>query len=424
MQKKRRWRSGILAAMLIVGLVSKVASEEVIQTEMQETEELHVEVSAETETVETELEEETEESSDTEIEMTMTEWETEPEEQIVGEIRESEETERSESNTLTAARSVIAQSAYLEAGKKYAGVEYDSAITVTETSAFTVQVLTTYVQNANFELSDPGNCVMETLVLNGFQMPRGTTITLVASMNGKTPSYWYYHCMEDLPQIELGKFRKMNKVYGTAEEADRETVYEMMKTNSSEPVTENMIFVFDFRHVAETDWKNTSLAGDIMLRYSYEKEKEPVHTKSVQIVRNSERYRMQEESMGKIQKKQMGSHKTSEYALKVEECSEKRKKHLIKQGETVSFSVTALGGSGEEEVKVQVYRYHKDTNLYKKVKMHEILEENPGLQCGNRQGWMPTISSHAQAGTYRLEFAYHDKTEYWDFIVTEMETNP
>ena len=149
-----------------------------------------------------------------------------------------------------------------------------------------------------------------------------------------------------------------------------------------------------------------------------------MHTKSVQIVRNSERYRMQEESMGKIQKKQMVSHKASEYALKVEECSEKRKKHLIKQGETVSFSVTALGGSGEEEVKVQVYRYHKDTNLYKKVKMHEILEENPGLHCGNRQGWMPTISSHAQAGTYRLEFAYHDKTEYWDFIVTEMETNP
>ena len=51
MQKKRRWRSGILAAMLIIGLVSKVASEEVIQTEMQETEELHVEESAEMETV-------------------------------------------------------------------------------------------------------------------------------------------------------------------------------------------------------------------------------------------------------------------------------------------------------------------------------------------------------------------------------------
>ena len=424
MWKKRRWRSGMLAVVLILGLVSKVASEEVIQTEPQKTEGLHVEASTETETVETELEEETEANSDTEIEMAMTEWETEPEEQIIGEISESEETEHSESNTLTAARSVIAQSAYLEAGKKYAGVEYDSDITVSETSAFTVQILTTYVQNADFEPNDPDGRIMETLVVNGFQMPRGTMITLVASMNGKSPSYWYYYCMEALSQIELGKFRKMNEVYGTAEEADRETVYEMMTTKNSEPVTENMIFVFDFRYVEESDWKNINLTGDMMLQYSYGKEKDSVHTKNIQIVRNSEKYCVQEDPMDKGQKKQTVNDMASEYALKVEECSEKRKKHLIKQGETVSLSVTALGGSGEEEVKVQVYRYHKDTNLYKKIKMHEILEKIPRLYCGNCQGWTPTVSTQAQAGTYRLEFTYHNKIEYWDFIVTEMEMNP
>lgn len=422
--KKRRWQSGMLAVVLIIGLVSKVASEEAIQTELQETAGIHVEASTETETVETELEEETEENGDTEIEMVMTEWETESEEQIIGEINESEETEYSESNTLTNDRNVIEQSVYLEAGKKYAGVEFDSAVTVTEDSAFTVQVLTTYVQNANLEPRDPGNEIMETLEFNGIQMPRGTMITLVASMNGKTPSYWYYYCAEALSQIELGKFQKMNEVYGTAGKADRETVYEMMTMNSREPVTENMIFIFDFRYVEESDWKNINLTGDMMLQYSCENEKTPVHTKNIQIVRNSGRYHTQEDSMDNVRKKQTVSYMASEYALKVEECSEKRKKHLIKQGEKVSFSVTALGDGGEEEVKVQVYRYHKDTNLYKKIKPHEILEENPRLHCGNRQGWTPTISSHAQAGTYRMEFAYHDKTEYWDFIVTEMETNP
>lgn len=31
--------------------------------------------------------------------------------------------------------------------------------------------------------------------------------------------------------------------------------------------------------------------------------------------------------------------------------------------------------------------------------------------------WNPKISKTADAGTYRLEFTYQNKTEYWDLIV-------
>ena len=107
----------------------------------------------------------------------------------------------------------------------------------------------------------------ETTQSSGFILPKGTVVTLLASIDEGTPSYWYYYCTEDTKEIPLEKFRKMN----TANTQDNtnssgngpagESVYDTISSKSSNRITENMIFAFDFSNVSSADWKSVNSSG-------------------------------------------------------------------------------------------------------------------------------------------------------------------
>ena len=120
------------------------------------------------------------------------------------------------------------------------------------------------------------------------------------------------------------------------------------------------------------------------------------------------------------------------YALSVKETSDtnsdtsgrKRvKNHLVTQGDSLNFIVTAkkenaaAGDSDSTSVEVQLYQYEKTGKSYKKADLDQVLVFGVAPGAGTDQEWSPTISANAEAGTYRLEFRYHDKVEYWDFLV-------
>ena len=102
---------------------------------------------------------------------------------------------------------------------------------------------------------------------SGFTLPRGTVITLLASLDENTPTYWYYYCTDPIKQVSLGDFSRMND----AVSGSKASVYDTIFTTSSSRVTENMIFVFDFSNVASEDWGTGTeeQSGNMMLRHTY-----------------------------------------------------------------------------------------------------------------------------------------------------------
>ena len=109
-----------------------------------------------------------------------------------------------------------------------------------------------------------------------FTLPKGTMITLLASLDENNPTYWYYYCTEDKSSIDLSDFKKMNTANMSTTTQSGESVYDTIFTTSSSRVTENMIFVFDFSEVATVEWENlSSMEGHVMLKHTYQGSKYP-----------------------------------------------------------------------------------------------------------------------------------------------------
>ena len=410
---------------------------------------------------------------------------------------------------------------------------------------------------------------------SGFTLPKGTMITMLASLDEDNPTYWYYYCTKDTSEVQLEDFKEMN----TSNEANSDrSVYDTIFTTSSSRVTENMIFVFDFEKVSDSDWSGVNaVEGNVQLKHTYKggsytsdimdyvsaesktnngttttsyQREMPRQTETFKIskdsdgitnfgIRNADESNVygQKEKMkfnlnitpdtnvtntqyeereyaviltlrkkgetseiafpegttftfnneklsaGKDNKyvivpvKTVGTHEveiqsklagfdadnyelvaklysTSEegyynsikittdesthadfrikadptYALQVKEHSAEKnvreKNHFAKAGETFDFTVTAMKESGTETgesaaesdaVSVGLYRY--DQGAYTNVALDSVLDGTPDLKNGQNQSWAPAVKSGAKEGTYRLEFTYHDKTEYWDFMV-------
>lgn len=105
---------------------------------------------------------------------------------------------------------------------------------------------------------------------SGFTLPKGTMITLLASLDEQDPTYWYYYCTEDTTDVPLKDFKKMNTSNGSSTSKKLDTVYDTISTTSSSRVTENMIFVLDFSEVKSADWSNTNaLNGKLQLKHTY-----------------------------------------------------------------------------------------------------------------------------------------------------------
>lgn len=104
---------------------------------------------------------------------------------------------------------------------------------------------------------------------SGFTLPKGTMITLLASLDEQNPTYWYYYCTEDTTDVKLEDFKKMN-TSNTSSSQSGDSVYDTIYTTSSSRVTENMIFVFNFEKVSDSDWNKVSaLEGNLQLKHTY-----------------------------------------------------------------------------------------------------------------------------------------------------------
>ncbi len=103
----------------------------------------------------------------------------------------------------------------------------------------------------------------------GFTMPQGTTITLIASIDEGTESYWYYYCDKDTDAVPLGDFTRMNTAGSTAKAGDN--IYSELLSKSSTRITENMIFILDFSNVEASKWKESTITtiGHAILEHTY-----------------------------------------------------------------------------------------------------------------------------------------------------------
>lgn len=100
--------------------------------------------------------------------------------------------------------------------------------------------------------------------------------------------------------------------------------------------------------------------------------------------------------------------------------SVKQDMHLYAPEDTMSLSVEKSDPDGDtEQVSVRLFRYNRFRKNYKVVPLTDVLEgaTESFLPPTDVCDWSVIIASEAPAGTYRLEFQYHDKIEYWDFIV-------
>ncbi len=116
-----------------------------------------------------------------------------------------------------------------------------------------------------------------------------------------------------------------------------------------------------------------------------------------------------------------------EYALSVnanaEDAIAEMKAHEIEKGAELSLKIKGQKGGltdPDGTVSVKVYQYKNRKYALKAWSdLFAGTEEPISLKAGEagEVTWNPKISETADAGTYRLEFTYQNKTEYWDLIV-------
>lgn len=116
----------------------------------------------------------------------------------------------------------------------------------------------------------------------------------------------------------------------------------------------------------------------------------------------------------------------SEYTLGVGAAhvtGEENQRHLFEKGETFSLGVCAFEEGmprNEDEVSVAVYQFDKKNQSYTCIDWQDVFvnEDSNLVKLSDGAGvWEVSVSEEAVSGVYRLEFSYHDKTEYVDFIV-------
>lgn len=113
-----------------------------------------------------------------------------------------------------------------------------------------------------------------------------------------------------------------------------------------------------------------------------------------------------------------------EYALSVnanaEDANAEMKAHEIEKGAELSLKIKGRKGGQIDPngiASVKVYQYENGEYALKAWSdLFAETEESISL-AEDEVIWNPKISKTADAGTYRLEFTYQNKTEYWDLIV-------
>ena len=92
---------------------------------------------------------------------------------------------------------------------------------------------------------------------------------------------------------------------------------------------------------------------------------------------------------------------------------------LLQPGTSIQLAVSCKGASNiQQNVSVALYQYQHDAKNYKKILLNQIfVDSKEEVAPETTPNWVAKIKNQAEKGTYRLEFQYGDKVEYWDFII-------
>ena len=92
---------------------------------------------------------------------------------------------------------------------------------------------------------------------------------------------------------------------------------------------------------------------------------------------------------------------------------------FVKPQDKMKLSVNCKKTDGDT-VSVSLYQYQAKTGQYQKCSLDTVFEDAKTeieVLSDTAGVWEATVLEQTQAGTYRLEFIYEDKAEYWDFII-------
>ena len=94
-----------------------------------------------------------------------------------------------------------------------------------------------------------------------------------------------------------------------------------------------------------------------------------------------------------------------------------QEEHLYAAGDVLSLTIdTRSNLTGDAKAAaIRVFRYDKASRTYCLVELNDVFTD--ATENVMNHTWEAPIRTEAESGTYRLEFSYYDKTEYWDFIV-------
>jgi hypothetical protein len=116
-----------------------------------------------------------------------------------------------------------------------------------------------------------------------------------------------------------------------------------------------------------------------------------------------------------------------DYALRIQ-----GENHIYRLGDPIALTVETNDTQGE--VQVKLFRYRSNTeNIYREMSLTDLFTESvsgtltldsPAENGVRSATWKGTLSLPSAAkgtssrnGTYRLEFTYHNRVEYYDFII-------
>ena len=147
-------------------------------------------------------------------------------------------------------------------GKIYGDVPFGTATPITSRSAYTTEFVSTYSPAAYSGKSWSiipywdGRIAEKAVAQDQRTFRKGLKITMVDLTNAGAPQYYYYQCTNNVKEINLDDFIKMDESGGK---------FSATKTGNT-VVREKLVFIVDYEE-ANTDWDNK--VQHLMLKHSY-----------------------------------------------------------------------------------------------------------------------------------------------------------
>lgn len=158
------------------------------------------------------------------------------------------------------------QAVYYESIRNYVGLTTQNPINITKESAFTVEYQTRYIPKA----FNANGTSMDWYFNTSNKFPANTKLSLV-DMSGNVPTYYYYICSGNETSINLENFMQMGTEtkISALPEASKPAFIKQYEAQTTDIVTERLIFVVDFHDVTNYTWSSNKYTGNVSLTHIY-----------------------------------------------------------------------------------------------------------------------------------------------------------